>query len=449
VNLFVNLVVAEYSAILLLVFVLGAIVGSMTNVCIYRLPREERFWIALRSIVYPPSHCPRCDRLIPFYDNIPVLGWLLLRGRCRNCRGKISFRYPCIELLTAVLFTLLYAAVVPNWFAGKNLSEGCLHHLYGPQSLGAQAALPVLLLVHLRYALLITLVVALIVATFIDFDLRIIPDSVTLPVMALGLIGHTLGGYLFIVPVWYQTPAIAGRDSAAGLFRALFEPMLPEGFLPASMSLQNAGIPEWIAASPHLHGFFVSLAGIIVGGGTIWGVRLIGQWALKREAMGFGDVTLMAMIGSIVGWQATLAIFFIAPICALCVAGVAWLIRRDREIPYGPYLSLATLLVLLFWQTLWPPIEGSILALGPLLPLIALVMFALLGVLLWMVRMIKTLLGWNDEELEPEEEWGAGDQLFYIAGETVDHRAGQWPRADWPGCAAGRGLGQESTWKGK
>ena len=118
----------------------GAIIGSFLNVCIWRIPREE-------SIVFPASHCPVCSHPIRFFDNIPIISWLILRGRCRDCGASISPRYPLMEALTAVLAVLLY------WKYGFSLQFLC--------------------------AFLFT--AALIVITFIDIDYQIIPDVISLP----------------------------------------------------------------------------------------------------------------------------------------------------------------------------------------------------------------------------------------------------------------------------
>jgi prepilin signal peptidase PulO-like enzyme (type II secretory pathway) len=197
------------------------------------------------------------------------------------------------------------------------------------------------------------LIIALIVATFIDIDLRIIPDAVTLPAMAFGLLANWALGQVYIAALWYQTPAMAAQ---AGLGLGLVQMLVPAALIPGWLVAWPAfrGVPLWMTAHPHLHGLLVSLAGIVVGGGSIWAVRLVGRWALKREAMGFGDVVLMAMIGSFIGWQGTLIVFVLSLVCAVLVAVPQWLIWRDHELPYGPYLSVGTLLLLVSASKVWP-----------------------------------------------------------------------------------------------
>ena len=100
-----------------LVFVFSLLVGSFLNVCIYRIPQPERFLDQLRSLGSPLySFCPRCGSRIPRRDNVPILGWLLLRGRCRECRMRISPRYPLIELFNGLLFVLVYWVEVPGGY---------------------------------------------------------------------------------------------------------------------------------------------------------------------------------------------------------------------------------------------------------------------------------------------------------------------------------------------
>ncbi|MGE5194719.1 MAG: prepilin peptidase [Deltaproteobacteria bacterium] len=438
-----NILSLEYAVVLFCLFVLGSVFGSLLNVCIYRLPREERFWQAMRDMVYPPSHCPRCGQRIRWYDNIPIFSWLNLRGRCRNCRGTISVRYPLIELLTGFLFALVYWFEVPDWW-GPVAQQSSVYHALGPT--GVVGWMSPLAMLHWRYAVHMALVVALVVATFIDIDLRIIPDSVTLPAMAAGVLANWLLGQVYIVPLWYQTPAMTGWAAEYGvMLRHLIAPAMIPGWFAGG---PPGGVPAWITAHPHLHSLCYSLAGIVVGGGIIWAVRIVGHWALKREAMGFGDVVLMAMIGSFLGWQGTLIVFVLSLLAAVVVAIPLWLIWRDHELPYGPYLSLGSLLLLLSARQIWPGFDSRIFAMGPMLLPVALFMTGMLGAMLVVWSGIKRSLGFASEEaVDYEEGWRPGDQLAYLAGECSDDRQGQWPRCEWPGRQSGRGQGQLHFWR--
>ncbi|GIW88610.1 MAG: type 4 prepilin-like proteins leader peptide-processing enzyme [Isosphaeraceae bacterium] len=275
----------------LVCFVLGAVVGSFVNVCIYRLPWQK-------SILWPGSHCPRCLRPIAARDNLPIVGWIALGGKCRGCGLSISPRYPLIEALVGALFALAYSSFV----------------VYGGYRLLEPAA-------FLRAGYHAILIVLLVIATFIDYDYYLIPDSVTVTGMVLGLGLGTL------------FPGVR---------------------------------PEPVGAATALEGLTQGLLGWAVGGGVVWVVRWLGGLVFRREAMGFGDVTLLAMIGSFLGWQAALLTFFLAPffglahvLVRLCRLAAQRLLRRpptgaDREIPFGPYLSLAALTLMLGWPWIWP-----------------------------------------------------------------------------------------------
>ena len=270
-------------------FALGAAVGSFANVCVYRIPWQK-------SILWPSSHCPNCLQSIAARDNIPILGWVFLGGRCRNCGLRISIRYPLIEFFVGALYAAVYVADVA-WAPG----------ILDTQAFGRMLYHDVLLSF-------------LIVATFIDYDYYLIPDAVTIPGMLVGVL------------VGACVPEIRPDPSLAHTF--------------------------W-------GGLQVGLIGWAVGGGVVWGVRILAGLALGREAMGFGDVTLMAMIGAFLGWQAAILTFFIAPFFGLLHAFLKVvriifkkltrvpIVGTDREIPFGPYLSLAAVLLLLAWTQIW------------------------------------------------------------------------------------------------
>ncbi|MCX5693613.1 MAG: prepilin peptidase, partial [Candidatus Omnitrophica bacterium] len=131
----------------IIVFLFGSIVGSFLNVCIHRMPKNE-------SVVWPRSHCPKCQKRIPGYDNIPFLSFILLKGRCRFCKEKISLRYPLVELLTALLMVALF-----NRFG-----------------------------LSFEFFLHMVMLWGLIIATFVDIAYRIIPDEVSVGGMILGFI---------------------------------------------------------------------------------------------------------------------------------------------------------------------------------------------------------------------------------------------------------------------
>lgn len=425
-------------------FVFGSVVGSFLNVCIHRIPLHDDFWKSLKGVVHPPSRCPNCFHRIQSYDNIPIFGWLLLGGRCRNCRSPISWRYPAIELLNGLLWVLLYWFEVPAGFAAT-IQNSCVFDDLGPQGFVGSAWLSPMAVVHWRFFYHLALIEALLVATFIDFDLRIIPDGVTIPAMALGVLGGWAIGQVNLVPLWMQRDDLGPMVAMA---LRMFDLPIP-AWLPTQIRIPAGSapfVPAWIAHYPHTHGLLASLAGLFVGGGLVCGVRWIGFWVLRQEAMGFGDVVLLAAIGSFLGWQPVIIVFFLAPACALVVVAVSWIIWRQREIPYGPYLSLATLIVILGWKPIWFKAE-RIFEMGPLLPVIALVMTGMLLLSLQTVQWVKRLLG---IELYPPEwtaEWTSGDQLAYLAGEKADTAHGSWPGEHWSGADTSGGRLYVQLWR--
>lgn len=416
------------------VFVIGTVVGSFLNVCIYRIPAKDTFWASLKGLVSPPSKCPRCFHRIPGRFNIPVLGWLILRGRCYHCHQGISWRYPAIELGNGLLWALVYWLEIPAEF-GSKITDSVAQGLYGPTPEAGSTWLSPVALLHWRYLYHMVLIEALVVASFIDIDLKLIPDECTLPAMGIGIIGAGAIGKVWMAPVWHQNPRITSD----------LRWVLPDWMDPYFL---NQPLPDWITAWPHLHGLSVSLAGLLVGGGLTWVLRILGKWALRREAMGFGDVILMAMIGSFLGWQASVMVFFIAPMIALVVVVATWIFRRDRELPFGPYLSLAALYVILDWQPLWRQFE-SIFGSGPLLITVAFVVTLMFAVTMRLIRLLfeATGIATYEEDEELYEEWTSADQLTHFMGEHVDPDQGRWPESGWPGTNSGRGWSQYDRWR--
>jgi len=180
-----------YEIEIILIFVLGLIVGSFSNVCIYRIPRNE-------SVIYPASHCPKCRTKIKPVDNIPLLSYILLKGRCRNCGSKISIQYPVVEFLTGLIYLIIYL-------------------IYG---------------LSIQSLVYIILSSALIIIAFIDLQEQIIPDIISLPGIVVGLIlsfivpyisfinsalGALVGGGIILIIAWvgsiiFKKEAMGGGD---------------------------------------------------------------------------------------------------------------------------------------------------------------------------------------------------------------------------------------------
>ncbi|MEZ6066245.1 MAG: prepilin peptidase [Planctomycetaceae bacterium] len=175
------------------------------------------------------------------------------------------------------------------------------------------------------HSLLITL---LAVASATDLRTYYILDSTTVNGMLLALVGATLLGELQLVHIWVDWNA-----------------EVPQ--------LQGPYIPGWLAEYPRLHGLAWSGTGLVVGGGIVWLARVGASMLLGQEALGFGDVTLMAMIGAFIGWQPVIIAFLIAPVCAVLIGVLVRVVSSRTYVPYGPFLALATLLVLFGWRAIW------------------------------------------------------------------------------------------------
>lgn len=242
-------------------FVLGLAFGSFLNVCIYRLPRGLSVGNPRRSF------CPHCNHPVAFYDNVPLLSWLLLRGRCRHCQARISARYLLVELLTGALFF------------------GCFWHF------GVSLAM-------LKCWLFSFLLLGLI---FTDAETKLLPDKMTLPGLALGVL------FSLLVPV---------NDLASQL-------------LPGVVSLPVSSDISW-----RLLSLVDSLLGAAVGASFIYGAGAIYLRARGVEGMGFGDVKLMGMVGSFLGLKLTIFTLFTASIVGslfgLGTVLVVWMKRTRR-----------------------------------------------------------------------------------------------------------------------
>ena len=415
------------------VFLYGAVLGSFLTVCVHRFPQHESTFAAWKSLINPlSSYCDRCGTQLPAKDNVPILGWLWLRGRCRFCKRSIPGKYPLIELANGLLFVLVYLMEVPQ---GRfvAIADSCLTTSMSPSNLTNLLGLSDVAMLNWRLVFHLVLVEALVVASLIDWDLMIIPDSVTLPPMILAVVVAALFGKFWLVPVWIQDPSLLRAVVAS--FTGTWEPIS-----------SATPVPRWIGAHPNLHGLAVSVAGWLVGGGVIWGIRLIGHAALKREAMGFGDVVLMAMVGAFLGWQPTVVAIFLAACLSIPLILSTRLFAWNHEIPFGPFLSIGTLVTLVGWKWIWPRVEMYF-SLGVLLPVVVVVFAVGLFLLLLLIRIIKGWFGWPPDDDGGYQEWTSADHLFHFSGETVDRQQGQWRRDSWPGESAGRGQSQWERWR--
>ncbi len=257
-------------------FILGLVLGSFLNVCIYRLPRRE-------SIVFPRSHCPGCGKSIRPYDNVPVLSYLWLRGRCRDCGMTISLQYPAVELFTGAAFL---ASALKWQFA------------------------PPCFLNSLFMSLLIVLV-------FVDYQHQILPNRITVPGAAAGIVLSPFQSTsLYLDAVSYTV--------AAGL-----SPDDPQRVLP------------WTA----------SIFGALTAGGSLLAVALAYKAVRRRQGLGMGDVKMMAMVGAFLGWRLALFTVFFGSLIG-SVLGVYLMVFRGRDLQhklaFGTLLGIAAVLSLFF-----------------------------------------------------------------------------------------------------
>lgn len=425
-------------------FALGAVLGSFLNVVILRTPSKYTLREQWQALHNQPSHCPRCKTGIKWYDNIPVFGWLKLGGRCRACRMWISPRYPIIEFLNGALFVVVYWLEVPTGM-GAQLRQSCLFTDLGPWTYPGLGWMSPEFHLHVIYAYHMILIEALLVASVIDLDHRIIPEITTTPATVVGVLGALLLPRVPLLPVWFQSRTL-DRD---------FGIMLPESW---QVFLKTPGgnpdtelgpiwVPDWVNHYPYLHGVTASLAGGLMGYLLIKFVRAVGSSVLRREAMGEGDIYLMICIGVFLGWQATVITFFLAPIFGLLFSWAQRFMYRDDSIPYGPFLSLGALFTIIAWHTAFERTH-RLFELGLLLVPMVLLMVILFVISLWIVQGVKWLLG---IPLSPPEEslaiWRPGDQTHFFAGENVNPWQGRWRTPDWEGNAAARGQVHENRWR--
>jgi len=264
------------SAVLVVAFayLFGANVGSFLNVVAHRVP------LGL-SVARPRSRCPTCRTPVRAVDNLPVLSWLLLRGRCRGCKGAISARYPAVEAMVGVLAAYAVYAIV------------------------LRSSAPIDDLSPWFHAGAVFLVAAtMTAAALIDVDHRILPDSITIPGMWLA-------------------PVLAA--------------LVPELTLGAGRAA-----PTWLPADwpVRLDASIVSVLGIATGAGVVWSLGVVGSKVFGKEAMGFGDVKYLGMIGGCVGPAGAVLALVLAAFVGSVVGLVRVLVTRDRYIPFGPFLAV-------------------------------------------------------------------------------------------------------------
>ena len=401
-------ILLQHAVYIFFLFAFGSCVGSFLNVVVWRLPRGE-------SLITPPSHCPKCGNRLKWYDNLPVIGWIKLRGKCRFCGLPISPRYPIVEAITGGILVLYYvmfflANTGPCAYPGRMTALGNpIREL--PLNWSRDWDI---------YALYMLLLCVLLAGSLIDAEHFILPiEMFWYVVIPIAMVWHAIidspgaRGSINTGPVG-AAMAVGG---GAGLLVSLL--LWWRGWIPSSfadggplmeieraeldreierakkegrtLSPEEAAVPEYtrpqiraeirkemvfllpplaLAAVSGLlvvllpavrHGWegvtsvnwasalLGSLLGLLVGGFTVWLTRILGTYGFGREAMGMGDVHLMAAVGAVIGAGASVVTFFVAPFFGLVLAIYLLLTGKRREIPYGPYLSMGTAFVMLFY----------------------------------------------------------------------------------------------------
>ena len=261
--------------------VFSLLIGSFLNVVIVRLPRkmhwqwekDEQGAAPPPGIAWPPSHCPSCEHALSWWENLPLLSYLLLHGRCRACGAGISLRYPLVEALTALLSLVVVLILGPQW--------------------STVAAL--------------VLTWALIALAFIDLEHFLLPDRITLPLLAMGLLVNTIGGFT--------------------------DPLS-------------------------------ALIGAVSGYGLLWAVYHAYRALTGREGFGYGDFKLLGALGAWLGWQLLPLVILLSAGVGAAIGITLILIRRHQRsepLPFGPFLAGAGWLALLWgqkWNTIYLNIAG-------------------------------------------------------------------------------------------
>ncbi len=393
--------VYNHLPVMIFVFMFGACVGSFINVVNYRIP-------AGMSVASPPSRCPTCGARLSFFrDNVPIVGWLVLRGKCRYCKVSIRPEYMLVELFMATIFVGLYVIlyVVPTetpffgqiagpWWFGGRFGNG----FFG--SIPAFIAFAFLLAglfsmtvidartftIPIQIPLFVTFTAFIAYPVQALFPMRIVSGQ-DWPIVTGDWLwaGASIGGMAGVVVavvllrVGFLRHSFADYDEyltdehevLADYPHARREMLVEMRFLmPILIGLSGGWLlARWLAADGSVPPVMVqaltgTFAGYLMGAGLIWAIRILGTFGFGREAMGMGDVHLLGAVGAVLGWLDPIFIFFVAPfsgiLWALISLGLGTVFKGlRRELPYGPHLAAATVIVMILAQPVIYPVFGQ------------------------------------------------------------------------------------------
>jgi leader peptidase (prepilin peptidase)/N-methyltransferase len=370
----------------------------------------------IEGLSNPPSHCPRCGKKLIWYDNLPVIGWIELGGKCRFCRQPISIQYPIIESIAGLLFVGYYVA----FFIFQIGPCAAVTTLVPHPTLGVFNMIPRGLEFRhdwVMYLLYMLLVAGLLASSLIDAELFVIPVEIPWVLAAVGIVTHMIIDKPTLAGSLNANPGLAALAAGGGAGLIVSIVLFQRGILPQSFPdgepMQDVE-PEELERTPPpgklvdyeakeqkpppkmtrkelsvemgkemlfllfpmvlatgwwfatkfirpvgdwwngvtmynwVSGLLGAVLGALVGALVVWVTRILGTLAFGRLAMGLGDVHLMFGVGAIIGAAGATIAFFLAPFFGIATAIYMLLTGKKRELPYGPYLSMATAFVLLF-----------------------------------------------------------------------------------------------------
>lgn len=422
---------------------LGALIGAFINYAIYAWPyflrRPISPWLTDHETALESRKTS---------DFFPIIGWFGLR-RESKIHGRGFWVRP-------LLIELVWLVGLP-WFYFWQLGGGLTGGFVNPQPVNWTT------LAETWFVVQAILIALMFIATFIDFDERTIPDKITIPGTLIGLLLSALMPWMRLpqvmanlggdvvqpihfassqkLPDWQH--GIVGLLIAVAIFIVWILALLPKictlrfgvvrgikimvgsclrparktaceirktqrGMLPVTALLALLcliGVVSIVIAKQFLpaenwNSLFGSLIGLAFGGGMVWSIRIVARYVMQREAMGFGDVTLMAMIGAFLGWQSALMTFAMAPFAALVIVFVCFLVTKESELAFGPYLCFGCATLLFGWSQFWPIMARQFFFVGPWLFVILIGgLFAMTGMLV-LIQWIKQAFGLGEFEAD-------------------------------------------------